>query len=157
MNVRFRHPSSRRTCGVTEGTGSKGPSAVPECRRGAHPGDVHGSMVLEPIAVEAERASAMFAALSDPARLRILGVLADAGRCVCDIRSEVPIAANLLSYHLRVLREAGLIEARRRGRWIDYRLAADAASLVGTSLRHAGFDATIAEPAGCAERCEAPS
>jgi ArsR family transcriptional regulator len=114
-------------------------------------------MVLEPTAVEAERASAMFAALADPARLRILGVLADAGRCVCDIRSAVPIAANLLSYHLRVLREAGLIQGSRRGRWIDYRLAADAASLVGTAVRQAGFDATIAQPAGCAETCETPS
>lgn len=99
----------------------------------------------------------MFAALADPARLRILGVLADAGRCVCDIRSEVPIAANLLSYHLRVLREAGLIEGSRRGRWIDYHLAADAAALVGTALHHAGFTATIAKPAGCADTCETPS
>lgn len=90
----------------------------------------------------------MFAALADPARLRILSVLADAGRCVCDIRSEVPIAANLLSYHLRVLREAGLIEGSRRGRWIDYRLAADASTLVSSALRDAGFAATIAEPAG---------
>jgi ArsR family transcriptional regulator len=114
-------------------------------------------MVLEPTAVEAERASAMFAALAEPARLRILGVLADARRCVCDIRSEVPIAANLLSYHLRVLREAGLIEGSRRGRWIEYRLAAEAAALVATALRGAGFDATIAQPAGCAETCEASS
>ena len=99
----------------------------------------------------------MFAALADPARLRILGVLADAGRCVCDIRSEVPIAANLLSYHLRVLRETGLIEGSRRGRWIDYHLAADVSSLVGLALRHAGLDATIVQPAGCADTCEASS
>ena len=99
----------------------------------------------------------MFAALGDPARLRILGVLGDAGRCVCNIRGEVPIAANLLSYHLRVLREAGLIEGSRRGRWIDYHLAADAATLIGAALRHAGFTATIAQPAGCTDTCEAPS
>lgn len=98
-----------------------------------------------------------FAALADPARLRILGVLADAGRCVCDIHSEVPIARNLLSYHLRVLREAGLIEGRRRGRWIDYHLAADAATIMAAALHGAGFDATIAQPPGCADTCETPS
>ncbi len=41
---------------------------------------------------------------------------------MCDLRGEVPVAANLLSYHLRVLRDAGLVIAARRGRWVDYRL-----------------------------------
>ena len=63
-----------------------------------------------------------FAALADPVRLRIVGVLAEGGRCVCDLHERVPVAANLLSYHLRVLRDAGLVTAARRGRWIDYRL-----------------------------------
>ena len=63
-----------------------------------------------------------FAALSDPVRLRIVGVLAEGGRCVCDLHEQVPVAANLLSYHLRVLRQAGLVTAARRGRWVDYRL-----------------------------------
>jgi ArsR family transcriptional regulator len=63
-----------------------------------------------------------FAALADPVRLRIVGVLAEGGRCVCDLHEQVPIAANLLSYHLRVLRDAGLVTATRRGRWVDYRL-----------------------------------
>ncbi len=60
------------------------------------------------------------AALADPVRLRIVGVLAGGGRCVCDLQDNVPVAANLLSYHLRVLREAGLVTAARRGRWVDY-------------------------------------
>jgi ArsR family transcriptional regulator len=66
-----------------------------------------------------------FAALADPVRLRIVGVLARGGRCVCDLHEEVPVAANLLSYHLRVLRSAGLVMAARRGRWVDYRLDGD--------------------------------
>lgn len=56
-------------------------------------------------------------------RLRLIGVLASGGRCVCDLQDEVPVAGNLLSYHLRVLREAGLVTASRRGRWVDYRLS----------------------------------
>jgi ArsR family transcriptional regulator len=63
-----------------------------------------------------------FAALADPVRLRIVGVLAEGERCVCDLHQQVPVAANLLSYHLRVLRDAGLVTAARRGRWVDYRL-----------------------------------
>jgi DNA-binding transcriptional ArsR family regulator len=63
-----------------------------------------------------------FAALADPVRLRIVGVLAEGERCVCGLREQVPVAPNLLSYHLRVLRDAGLVTAARRGRWIDYRL-----------------------------------
>ena len=66
--------------------------------------------------------TAGLAALADPVRLRLVGVLAGGGRCVCDLQEQVPVAANLLSYHLRVLREAGLVTAARRGRWVDYRL-----------------------------------
>ncbi len=62
------------------------------------------------------------AALADPVRLRLVGVLAGGGRCVCDLQRQVPVPANLRSYHLRVLREAGLVIATRRGRWVDYRL-----------------------------------
>jgi len=102
-----------------------------------------------------ERGASVFAALGDPARLRILAVLSDAGRCVCDIRSAVPIAANLLSYHLRVLREAGLIEGNKRGRWIEYRLTSDAAFLLAGVLAAAGFDAVVRQPVGCAQTCEA--
>jgi ArsR family transcriptional regulator, arsenate/arsenite/antimonite-responsive transcriptional repressor len=56
------------------------------------------------------------AALVDPVRLRIVTVLAGGGRYVCSLREQVPVPANLLSYHLRVLREAGLVTATRRGR-----------------------------------------
>jgi ArsR family transcriptional regulator len=70
-----------------------------------------------------ESAAAGFSAMGDPIRLRILGELVEGQRCVCELVEEIGIAANLLSYHLRVLREAGLVEASRRGRWVDYQLA----------------------------------
>ena len=64
-----------------------------------------------------------FGALADPIRLDILARLADgAEHCVCELLRETGLAANLLSYHLGVLRRAGLIAAKRRGRWVDYRL-----------------------------------
>lgn len=70
-----------------------------------------------------EELVAGFAALADPIRLDIvrrLGVCDE--RCVCDLLRDSGVAPNLLSYHLGVLRKAGLITAKRRGRWIDYRL-----------------------------------
>ncbi len=78
-----------------------------------------GSTVVDSTPVEL---TAGFAALADPVRLRLVGVLATGGRCVCDLQEAVPVAPNLLSYHLRVLREAGLVTASKRGRWVDYRL-----------------------------------
>jgi ArsR family transcriptional regulator len=104
------------------------------------------SRPVEPTGVDVERASELFAALVDPARLRILSVLADAARCVCDIRSAVPIAENLLSYHLRVLREVGLIEGSRRGRWIEYRVSDVAAGLIAGAVGAAGLAATVNPP-----------
>ena len=78
------------------------------------------------------------AALADPVRLRIVGVLAEGGRCVCDLHEQVPVAANLLSYHLRVLRDAGLVIATRRGRWVDYRLDGDGFAAMWAQASAAG-------------------
>ena len=114
------------------------------------------STVVEPTGLELDAAVGVFAALADPVRLRILGALADSSRCVCDIHTAVPIAANLLSYHLRVLRESGLIEGSRRGRWIDYRLTAEAGPLIANAIGATGFLATVDQPPGCLRECEAP-
>lgn len=77
-------------------------------------------MLLESTSVDVAHG---FAALADAVRLRLISVLATGGRCVCDLQDEVPVAPSLLSYHLRVLRESGLVTASRRGRWVDYRLS----------------------------------
>jgi ArsR family transcriptional regulator len=63
-----------------------------------------------------------FAALGDPARLAILERLGGGTRCLCEMQEELGMAPNLLSYHMRILREAGLVSGERRGRRIDYRL-----------------------------------
>jgi ArsR family transcriptional regulator len=73
-------------------------------------------------------------AVADPVRWAVLEELADTTRCVCDIRERVPVPANLLSYHLKVLRAAGLVSATRRGRWIDYALAEDAMARLSAAL-----------------------
>ena len=113
------------------------------------------STFVESTEVETTAAAAVFAALGDPVRLRILSILAATSRCVCDIHAQVPIAANLLSYHLRVLREAGLVEGSRRGRWVDYRLTPGAGTMVTAALRLAGFGATVDQPAHRPDVCDA--
>lgn len=89
-------------------------------------------MIIESMTVEAR--AAVFAALGDPIRLRILDELGTEQRCVCTLQESIGIAPNLLSYHLRVLREAGLVKAARRGRWVDYHIAAAASDAVGAAL-----------------------
>jgi ArsR family transcriptional regulator len=65
-------------------------------------------------------------AVADPIRWTVLQRLTSNASCVCELQEQVPIAANLLSYHLKVLRDAGLVTTSRRGRWVDYALADDA-------------------------------
>jgi len=68
-------------------------------------------------------------------RWRLLARLSDgATRCVCDLQPAAAVAANLLSYHLRVLREAGLIEGDRRGTWIYYRAVPTALAAASDAL-----------------------
>ena len=66
--------------------------------------------------------AAGFKALSDPARLRIIGLLSEGTRCVCELEVEMSCPSNLLAYHLGILKEAGLVEGTKRGRRTDYRL-----------------------------------
>ncbi|MEN8113913.1 MAG: metalloregulator ArsR/SmtB family transcription factor [Actinomycetota bacterium] len=73
-------------------------------------------------------------AVGDPTRLEILEMLSPQIRCNCHFQEQLDLAPNLLSYHLKVLREAGLIEGTRRGKWVDYALTPDAADLVAAAL-----------------------
>lgn len=69
-----------------------------------------------------DRAVTLFIAVADPNRLALLRALTAGTTCVCHLQEQVPLPSNRLSYHLKVLREAGLIEGTKRGRWIDYAL-----------------------------------
>lgn len=71
-------------------------------------------------AVDAERAVALFHALSDATRLAILEMLRGGEQCVCDLQDGLGAAQSRLSFHLRVLREAGLVIDRKEGRWSYY-------------------------------------
>jgi DNA-binding transcriptional ArsR family regulator len=67
--------------------------------------------------------AALFKALSDPTRLRLTILLAIRGEtCVCDLAEGLCEPDYKISRHLGILRSAGLVEARREGAWIHYRL-----------------------------------
>jgi ArsR family transcriptional regulator, arsenate/arsenite/antimonite-responsive transcriptional repressor len=76
----------------------------------------------------------LFKALGDRYRLQILYILERETRCNCHLQDLLDLAPNLLSYHLKVLRDAGLIVGARRGRWIDYSIAPGASGLVRAAL-----------------------
>jgi len=87
--------------------------------------------VSDPVAVDPV---AVLQAVADPVRWAVLTMLVEAPRCVCKIQEQIPIAGNLLSYHLKMLREAGLVTTSRRGRWVDYALAPNAAERMSAAL-----------------------
>jgi ArsR family transcriptional regulator len=82
-----------------------------------------GSLTGAPITPEqAVELAPMFKALGDPVRLRLLSLIAAAGdeACVCDLTGSFALTGPTISHHLRVLREAGLVDSQRRGTWVYY-------------------------------------
>ena len=70
-----------------------------------------------------EALTSVYAALADPTRLRILSLLGDGEICVCHIHASLDVPQPTASRHLAYLRKSGLVEARREGIWMHYRLA----------------------------------
>ena len=63
-----------------------------------------------------------FHALSDETRVQVVEMLSTGEKCVCDLQEAVGAAQSRLSFHLKVLREAGLVNDRKQGRWVYYSL-----------------------------------
>jgi ArsR family transcriptional regulator, arsenate/arsenite/antimonite-responsive transcriptional repressor len=74
------------------------------------------------IASRRARTAELFHALSDETRLAILDELRAGEQCVCDLMDCTGAAQSRLSFHLRVLKDAGLVDDRKEGRWSYYRL-----------------------------------
>jgi ArsR family transcriptional regulator len=78
----------------------------------------------EPLAVhERDQLAAQFRALADPTRVAIINSLSAADEvCVCTLTDAFDLSQPTISHHLKILREAGLVESTRRGTWAYYRL-----------------------------------
>jgi ArsR family transcriptional regulator len=89
-------------------------------------------LALPPAALFADLA-ALFAAVGDPTRLRIVAALAATELCVCDLAATLGLSESAISHQLRRLRELGLVRARREGRRVFYALDDEH---VSTIFRH---------------------
>jgi ArsR family transcriptional regulator, arsenate/arsenite/antimonite-responsive transcriptional repressor len=73
----------------------------------------------------------LFHALADETRLEILNRLKDSERCVCELTDALQAGQSRLSFHLKVLKDAGLIDDRPEGRWVYYSINRDAIEDLG--------------------------
>jgi ArsR family transcriptional regulator len=94
-------------------------------------------------------------ALAEEKRLRILETLGAGEACVCELQEALGMTQSLLSHHLRVLREAGLVEDRRDGRWIYYSLMREALREAEEGL--ASLRSALAAPREPGTACCEPS
>jgi ArsR family transcriptional regulator, arsenate/arsenite/antimonite-responsive transcriptional repressor len=95
-------------------------------------------LVSEPLdEASATGLAQVFKALGDPVRLRLvslLGARQGGELCVCDLTSAFDLSQPTISHHLKVLREAGLVESERRGTWVYYRLVPTALERIAGML-----------------------
>jgi ArsR family transcriptional regulator len=105
---------------------------------------IHFMRVLDHT-LPADQARLLFKVLADPVRLSVIEALAAGERCVCELTGELGLAQSKLSFHLKVMKDAGLLESRQEGRWIYYRLRAEALQTLQDWL------------AGLAARCQRPA
>lgn len=95
-------------------------------------------LLAEPISAEdAEQLSVGLKAIADPARLRLLSVIqAQPGgeACVCNLTDPLELSQGTVSHHLRVLREAGLVEREQRGNWAYFRVVPESLAAIRSLL-----------------------
>ncbi len=89
---------------------------------------------------EAEATASLFKALADPARVRILNLLATRADavCGCDLEGPLELSQPTVSFHLKKLHEAGLLDREKRGLWVYYSLNREAARRLSGVLRFEG-------------------
>lgn len=126
---RRRTPKGCAECGVRDDVPEEILSEL------AHVGGINGLCTRIPPTEDLEVISRRHQALSDPIRLRILALLACQPLCVCVLKQCIRIADSKLSYHLNILKMAGLIEGRSVKNWIIYNLTDDGKSYAGDLSR----------------------
>jgi ArsR family transcriptional regulator len=82
-----------------------------------------------------DRVARQLKAVADERRLQIIALLRNGDRCVCELTDSLDAGQSLLSFHLKTLKEAGLVTDRREGRWVHYSLVPEAFELLESFLR----------------------
>ncbi|NMM90579.1 transcriptional regulator [Rhodococcus sp. SRB_17] len=115
-------------------------------------------LVREPLSEDwAGDLAKMFKALGDPVRLRLLSLVAShAGgeACVCDISDTFDLSQPTISHHLKVLRQAGLLDCERRGTWVYYWVIPGALQQLSAVLLVEGSTATTTDACSAAAGIE---
>jgi ArsR family transcriptional regulator, arsenate/arsenite/antimonite-responsive transcriptional repressor len=106
------------------------------------------SASLEAGSLSADGARLLLRALAEPIRLQVMEALGAGERCVCELTSELGLAQSKLSFHLRVLKDAGLLSAREEGRWVYYSLRPEALASLQMWLNELASTCTVQ-----AQRC----
>jgi ArsR family transcriptional regulator, arsenate/arsenite/antimonite-responsive transcriptional repressor len=94
------------------------------------------SVVQAPLDEEsAQELARRFAALADPVRLRLLGLIAEAGEiCSCSLLESLGKSQPTVSHHTKILQQAGLITGEKRGRWVWWRVVPEQLDALGAAL-----------------------
>lgn len=90
---------------------------------------------------QAEQIAPLLKALADPARLRLMSLVASCPggeACVCDLNEAFDLSQPTISHHLKVLHDAGLLDREKRGVWVYYRARAQALASLGALIGAAG-------------------
>ena len=99
-----------------------------------------------------EQTARWFRALGDETRLKILERLSEGEQCVCDLTDALEAGQSLMSFHLKTLKDAGLLRDRRQGRWVYYSLDPAALETVREWMGILAASARAGRPAPrCAE------
>ena len=92
----------------------------------------------EPLSAEqAAQVAPLLKALADPVRLRLMSLIAShpgGEACVCDLNDAFDLSQPTISHHLKVLREAGLLDRDKRGVWVYYRARTEALASLGALI-----------------------
>lgn len=97
-----------------------------------------------------EERAKIFKALSDPRRLRILELLKGGERCTCTLTEEVDMPQSSLSYHMKILWEAGLVTGREDGKWTHYQMSREGGEKAMALLR----ETLTAQTKSCCQKQE---
>jgi ArsR family transcriptional regulator, arsenate/arsenite/antimonite-responsive transcriptional repressor len=108
-------------------------SAV-RAKRAARTADVPTQTLTRPSIPDADHGDQVLRALADPLRWQIVQLLATEQLCVCHLTEELEVGQPLVSHHLKVLREAGLVDGERFRYWTYYRLVPDAFGEIASLL-----------------------
>lgn len=100
------------------------------------------------MSINYEDQARMFSAFCDEKRLKILDLLKKGERCACVLTRQLGIAQSTLSYHMKILCEAGIVESREEGKWTHYTLSREGGDLALSMLREIVTGPAVV-PDGC--------